>query len=86
MIIWITGNTGAGKTTLAKKLYSIIQTPIILDGNEVREIWPELGLDNFDRRTNNLRVAKLALLLAGQGYNIIVSVIAPFEELREEGI
>ncbi|MCH7762066.1 adenylyl-sulfate kinase, partial [candidate division TA06 bacterium] len=41
MILWITGNSGAGKTTLAERLVS--RNTIILDGNLLRQVWPGLG-------------------------------------------
>jgi len=85
LIIWITGNTGAGKTTLAKTLQTIIQDSIILDGNSMRKsISIDLGLSKEDRIENNLRIARLATKLEEQGFNIIVSVIAPYEELRKQ--
>lgn len=83
MIIWLTGNSGAGKTTLAKKLD--IKNKIILDGDEMRgSINRDLGLSDEDRRENNLRIARLAKVLEKQGYRVIVSVICPFESLRQE--
>jgi len=83
MIIWITGNTGAGKTTLARKLKRA--NTIILDGDEVREaIGQGFKLTKEDRRENNLKIARLAKLLEGQGFTVIVSVICPYESLRGE--
>lgn len=83
MIIWISGNTGSGKTYLANKLLKVIDA-IHLDGDRMRAIWRDLGLSKEDRWENNLRVARLALNLSIQGKNVIVSVIAPYIELREE--
>ncbi len=82
MILWLTGNTGSGKTTLAGKLAS--HDTVILDGDGVREIWPELGMSKEDRETSNCRVARLARLLEAQGLVVIVAVICPFKELRDE--
>ena len=82
MILWLTGNSGSGKTTLAGKLAS--HDTVILDGDAMRGIWPELGLSNEDRRVNNLRTAELARLLEVQGLVVIVAMICPFQTLREE--
>lgn len=86
MIFWITGNSGAGKTTLAHNLARA--NDIILDGDALREIWPELGFSREDRWTHNLRVSRLARMLEGQraylGANIFVAVISPYRELRAE--
>jgi adenylylsulfate kinase len=81
MITWITGNSQSGKTTLAKKLISI-DGGILLDGDEMRSIW-KLNFTQKDRYTHNIRVAKLAKILENQGYNIIVSTICPYIDLRK---
>lgn len=82
-IIWLTGQTGAGKTTLANGLKQKIGG-IILDGDEMREsISTDLGFSKEDRELHNLRVARLAKNLARDSI-VIVSVIAPFMQTREE--
>lgn len=84
MIIWFTGNTGAGKTTHAKNIISE-RPKIILDGDDMREtICRDLGLSLTDRFENNLRIARLAVLLESQGFDIVVAVICPTEAMREE--
>lgn len=82
MITWITGNSGAGKTWLARRL----QQPgtVWLDGDEVREVWPGLGFSREDRWENNMRIARLAKLLESQGYDVVVSTICPYRDLRTE--
>jgi adenylylsulfate kinase-like enzyme len=82
MITWITGNSGAGKTWLARQL----QRPgvVWLDGDDVRGIWPQLGFSREDRWENNLRTARLAKLLESQGYDVVVSTICPYRDLRVE--
>ncbi len=82
MILWLTGNTEAGKTTLAKKLAS--KNTIILDGDELRTVWTDLGLGEEDRRDNNIRAANLARVLESQGFSIIVAMICPYADLRDQ--
>ena len=82
MIIWFTGNTQSGKTTIAKRLQG--SNTILLDGDEMRTIWTDLSLSKEDRWEQSLRVARLAKLIESQGYAVIVSVICPFENLRRE--
>lgn len=84
MIIWLTGNSGSGKTTLAKRMAAGSRNTIVLDGDELRAVWPGLGMSKEDRWEQNMRVARLATLLESQGQTVIVSVIAPFEDLRRE--
>jgi len=85
MIVWLTGNTGAGKTTIARALRKINPSWINLDGDEMRTcVTQQLGLSREGRFENCLRIAKLARILDEQGHNVIVSVIAPYKELRAE--
>lgn len=93
-IIWLTGNSGAGKTTLAfgaqKYFNREKQSPycgrvIVLDGDEMRaSISTEESLIPEDRRRHNLRVARLAKVLQAQDFLVIVAVIAPFQSVRDE--
>ena len=84
MIVWYSGNNGSGKTTWARAAAK--PGDIILDGDGLRnEVWPdEFDLTEPDRWEHNLRVARLAAYLDGQGVNVFVAVIAPYRELRYE--
>ena len=82
MIFWFTGNTGAGKTTLAKKMTD--NRTINLDGDNLRFIWQDLDLTKEGRWEQSLRTARLAKELSSQGFNVNVAVICPYEKLREE--
>lgn len=95
-IFWLTGNTGAGKTTLARSIekyfneessvaHPAAKRVIVLDGDEMRAtISTQDSFSAEDRRTHNLRVARLAKLFQSKGFLVIVSVIAPFEKVRSE--
>lgn len=94
-IIWLTGNMGAGKTTLARGLqeqfghvtdtHPLSRRILILDGDEMRaSISTEETLSPADRRRHNLRVARLASVLRTQGFLVLVAVIAPFASVRDE--
>ncbi|MCR4279718.1 MAG: adenylyl-sulfate kinase [Candidatus Zambryskibacteria bacterium] len=82
-IIWLTGNVGAGKTSIAYLLKEKMNA-IVLDGDELRaSISTDLGFSRKDRDEHNMRVARLAKILNGQGFNVVVSVIAPFQSTRD---
>ena len=83
-VIWITGNSGAGKTELARMLLKLNPNSIWLDGDMVRRVWPELTLSKQDRIDNNLRVARLCLELVDQGFMVVVSTICPYIALRNK--
>ncbi len=83
MIIWISGNTGSGKSFLADLLIPHLKDFIHLDGDDMRMIWTDMTFSERDRREHNHRIARLAKLLS-KSRNVIVTVIAPYVKLREE--
>lgn len=82
MILWLTGQSGAGKTALAKRLQEDWPC-IILDGDEMRDsISVGAGFSPEERAEHNFRVARLAKELSKQT-NVVVSVIAPLNDVRK---
>lgn len=79
MIWWITGRSSSGKSTLARKMKNVVH----LDGDSMRQCW-NLGFSKEDRREQNLRVAKIARMLHSQGFDVVISTICPYKELRSE--
>ena len=80
MIWWARGPSGSGKTTLANKM----RDTVILDGDEMRSVWRDLGLSKEDRWEQNLRIARLAKIISDRGHDVFVSVICPYLKLKEE--
>ncbi len=85
-IIWISGNSKSGKTTLSKALAGkhSDKRVKILDGDVVRALTNNKDLSKEGRWTHNLNVAKEAKRLSEEGFTVIVAVIAPYKLLREE--
>jgi len=82
-LIWLTGNSGSGKTELANELRHWFPSLINLDGDEMRHtISTEEGFSYDDRKGHNERVARLAGLLRDQGHIVVVSVICPYQDIR----
>lgn len=83
-VIWLTGNVHSGKTSIAYLLKERMNA-IVLDGDEMRKsISTDKGFSKEDREDHNLRVARLASILNNQGHNVVVSVIAPFQDARDK--
>lgn len=82
-IFWLTGQSGAGKTTIAKRLKKDYDC-IVLDGDEMRDsVSLGAGFSREARTEHNYRVARLAKILSKQK-TVIVTVIAPMDEVRKE--
>src|SRR5438093_13787349 len=87
VVIWLTGLSGAGKTTielqLATKLMQQEFKVELLDGDAIRnELSADLGFSRQDRREQIRRVVYLCKLLSKNGITCIVSVISPYRDLR----
>jgi len=87
-VIWLTGLSGAGKTTLAKyleeELFSRGYLTQILDGDNIRTgINRNLGFSSEDRYENIRRIAEISKLFLQCGIITINCFISPTEELRD---
>lgn len=85
-VIWITGLSEAGKTTLARALLPHLpgQT-VLMDGDDLRralELY-RIGYDGESRRTLGLTYSRLARMLADQGATVVVAAIALFHEIHD---
>lgn len=88
-VLWLTGLSGAGKTTLAvsleRKLFRKGLQVYVLDGDNLRHgLNNNLGFSDADRRENIRRASETAALMARAGFVVIVSLISPFTEDREK--
>jgi len=87
-VLWFTGLSGAGKSTIAnlvdKKLHSLGKHTVLLDGDNVRHgLNRDLGFTDADRVENIRRVAEVAKLMADAGLIVLVSFISPFRAERD---
>lgn len=86
-VLWFTGLSGAGKSTIAnlvdKRLHAQGYHSFILDGDNVRHgLNRDLGFTDEDRVENIRRVAEVAKLMADAGLIVLVSFISPFRAER----
>jgi bifunctional enzyme CysN/CysC len=88
VLLWFTGLSGAGKSTIAnsleRKLHALGKRTFVLDGDNVRHgLNRDLGFTEADRVENIRRVAEVAKLFVEAGLITIVSFISPFRAERE---
>lgn len=87
--IWLTGLSGAGKTTLSEYLEPRLRARGLrvetLDGDEVRtNLSKGLGFSKEDRDTNIRRIGYVARLLSRNGVGVISAAISPYRSVRRE--
>jgi bifunctional enzyme CysN/CysC len=87
-IVWFTGLSGAGKSTIAnlveRRLHQLGRHTALLDGDNVRHgLNRDLGFTEADRVENIRRVAEVARLMLDAGLIVLVSFISPFRSERE---
>jgi adenylyl-sulfate kinase len=87
--VWLTGLSGAGKTTIAQVLARELEqrgrVVDVLDGDVVRtHLSRGLGFSREDRDTNILRIAFVASLLVRHGAAVITAAISPYIDTRQQ--
>ncbi|KRB83405.1 sulfate adenylyltransferase subunit CysN [Duganella sp. Root198D2] len=87
-VIWLTGLSGSGKSTIANALEIALHTDgkrtYVLDGDNVRQgLNRDLGFTDADRVENIRRVAEVAKLMLDAGMIVITAFISPFRRERE---
>lgn len=88
VVLWFTGLSGAGKSTIAdhleRKLHALGKHTFVLDGDNVRHgLNRDLGFTEGDRVENIRRIAEVAKLFIEAGLITVVSFISPFRAERE---
>jgi bifunctional enzyme CysN/CysC len=86
--LWLTGLSGSGKSTIAKRLERLLfergHAAFILDGDNVRQgLNRDLGFSAHDRSENIRRVAEVARLLNDAGLLVVTSFISPYVADRQ---
>lgn len=84
MIYWFTGQPGAGKTVLAKALQIELENTFHIDGDDIREIFNNKDYSEAGRRKNIELAQQLSQFLHNKGYNVVVSLVSPYRDQREE--
>lgn len=88
MIYWFTGQPGSGKTTLAKELVKYLKNDskdvFHIDGDDIRDIFKNKDYSEKGRRKNIERAQDISKYLNEKGYNVIVSLVSPYKNQRDD--
>ncbi len=88
MIYWFTGQPGHGKTTLAKAMLDHLAAKGIeafhVDGDDLRALTTNADYSRGGRENNIRRAQLLAHYLQSKGHTVVVSLVAPYRDIREE--
>lgn len=87
-VYWITGLSGAGKTTIGKIFYrdlkQVYPNTVFLDGDIMREVFgDDLGYTESERRKCAMRYSRICNMLQNQDLNVVCCTISMFDEVRK---
>ena len=85
-LLWITGLTGSGKTTLGKKIFEKIKAnypnTIFINGDDIRNIFSLEAYDIKSRLRITYKYHKLIIFLLSQNFNVIFATVSMFNKIR----
>ena len=86
ILFWVTGLSGAGKTSISNKIYPRIKDrygkTLYINGDEIRKIFNIKGYDNTDRKNLSLKYSKLFKKITDQNINVLFAGMALFDDTR----
>jgi len=86
-VLWLTGLPASGKSTLAEEVCKVFESKGLavehLDGDKVREVFPQTGFDRASRNDHIRRMGFLASRLEKYGVIVVASFISPYQESRD---
>jgi len=85
MIYLFIGQPGAGKSEMAKMLVDKLgEKTIWIDGDDLREIFPNKDYSYYGRIKNIERSFIIARFMSEKGYNVVISMVCPYRAARED--
>ena len=86
-MLWFTGLSGSGKSTIAGRVHQeLVRRGVdveYIDGDALREVFPNTGFTRADREEHLRRTGYLASRLAAHGVTVVASLVSPYRDSRE---
>jgi adenylylsulfate kinase len=86
-VLWFTGLSGSGKSTIATRVYEELERRGVeveyIDGDALREVFPTTGFTRADREEHLRRTGYMASRLAAHGVTVVASLVSPYRESRD---
>ena len=87
ILFWVTGLSGAGKTSISNKIYQRIKDThgktFYINGDEMRKIFDLKSYDNSDRKKGGIKYSKLFKKITDQNINVLFAGMALFDDVRK---
>lgn len=85
MILWFTGQPGAGKTTLCKHMMLYMGSDVFhIDGDDLRDLFENKDYSEVGRRKNIELAQQIAQYLHNKGKTVLVSLVSPYIDQRDK--
>ena len=86
-VLWFTGLSGSGKSTIATRVHRALvdrgRDVEYIDGDALREVFPNTGFTRAEREEHLRRTGYMAGRLAAHGVTVVASFVSPYRESRE---
>jgi adenylylsulfate kinase-like enzyme len=87
ILFWITGLSGAGKTSISNKIYHSVKNKygktLYINGDEMRKIFELKSYDNSDRKKGAIKYSKFFKKITDQNINVLFAGMALFDDVRK---
>jgi adenylylsulfate kinase len=86
-VLWFTGLSGSGKSTIATEVHQALERQGVeveyIDGDALREVFPNTGFSRAEREEHLRRTGYMASRLAAHGVTVVASFVSPYRDSRE---
>jgi adenylylsulfate kinase len=86
-VLWFTGLSGSGKSTIATRVHQELMGRGVeveyIDGDALREVFPQTGFTRAEREEHLRRTGYMASRLSAHGVTVVASLVSPYRESRD---